>query len=622
MSIPRSRVFRLGRGAVAAGLAASFVLICIYPYLGRLQFPSLYSDDVVRVAELQTKPLRELLFRPFNEHMAPLFEAVSWAAWEGAGRRLTDAPRAFTLASYVPFVLSLGVLGLLIRRETGSGTTALVAVAAFSLSWLYVEVVLWYSASSFAWALLWTLVALLGAAAERPRAPARAGMALAAALAPACSAIGLLAGPLAAIRRLAAGPSPDGRRSRLGAVFPAAGTAIYLALCSAFRYRDVLADGVRRNVELQKGLGHALRAPVVVLVPGFFGVSNLEPWLPDALEIALFIVGLIGALAWARRSPRRGLILAGLGLIVGGYGLTYAVRSHEATRWVLQVERYHLFPHLGLVLLLAAALRPWLSRFDARPLAGWAVATALAALLLAVHLPQVRARAKSCRFPEQQRTLAALERLAEICRQQRITRIQALAALDPIRTRWFPHDSNALKMLPETVEVSGMPDPLVRPTLLTALSAAEREALCGGIDASPHLRPASTEAVAVGRLVDTYHVRPGGAPDRYVSLGRPAFLEYQFFEASPPPDHAEGQRARALCVPVAGGPLEIWWTGAAGQWSETRSVRWQAAASGLPRDWAVPLDRLPHWNTADVRRVRVFVRMAGPFSVGAPRLLR
>jgi hypothetical protein len=609
----------MGRRAAAVLLAAGFVLICVEPYLGRLKFPSLYSDDVVRVAQLQTSPLRVLLFRPVNEHMAPVFETLSWATWNAAGRRLTNAAVAFTWVSYVPFVLSLGMLGLLIRRELGSTTTALATVAAFSLSWLHVETVVWYSASSFAWALLWTLITLLCAGTTRPRVGAWAAAALAATLAPACSAIGLLAGPLGSIRILASTQRP-GRRWAWP--IPSAGTALYLIICSAFHYRDVLADSVRRNIDLRLGLSNVCRAPVVVLVPGLFGAPNLDPWLPDALEIAVFAVGLIGVLAWAWRSPHRPLILGGLWLIVGGYGLTYGVRSHFEERWLFHVQRYHLFPHLGLVLLLAPALGPWLRRLDTRPMTGLAVATALAAVLLAAHRPEMRARARHCRFPEQRRTLAALERLAEICRHRWITRPQALAALDPIRTRWFPHDLNALAMLPETVEAPGMPDDRVRSTLLASLTASEREALCGGMDASPYLRPAEADPVAIGRLVGRFRVEPGGTPDRYVSPGRPAYLEFQMADAATPQDPGTGRGALALCLPTAGGALEVWWRGDVGGWSETRSVRWQAPPTGSTRDWAVPLDRLPHCDPARVRRIRVFVRTAGPVTVGAPRLLR
>jgi hypothetical protein len=67
----------------------------------------------------------------------------------------------------------------------------------------------------------------------------------------------------------------------------------------------------------------------------------------------------------------------------------------------------------------------------------------------------------------------------------------------------------------------------VRPTLLAALTAAEREALCGGMDASPYLRPAATEPVARGRLVGSSRVRTGAEADRYTSSGRPAYLEFR-----------------------------------------------------------------------------------------------
>ena len=55
--------------------------------------PVSISDDVTRIEHLQTMPLGELLFRPFNEHVAPVFELVSWVTWQLAGRRLSHAPR-------------------------------------------------------------------------------------------------------------------------------------------------------------------------------------------------------------------------------------------------------------------------------------------------------------------------------------------------------------------------------------------------------------------------------------------------------------------------------------------------------------------------------------------------
>ena len=149
-----------GRASIAL-MAVSFLAICLSPHVGRLSDPSLFSDDVTRIERLQTMPLGNLLFRPFNEHIAPVFELVSWVTWQLAGRRLAPAPAAFTAAALVPFLLCLVALGRLVRRESGSSTAALAAVAAFSLSAVHIEAAWWYSASSFTWAMLGTLLAWL-----------------------------------------------------------------------------------------------------------------------------------------------------------------------------------------------------------------------------------------------------------------------------------------------------------------------------------------------------------------------------------------------------------------------------------------------------------------------------
>ena len=104
--------------AAVALLAIAFVTVCLLPHAARLVHPSLFSDDVVRIADLQTKPLTALLFRPFNEHVAPVFELVSWTTWQLAGRLLSNAAVAFTAASIIPFLLCMPALGALVRRES------------------------------------------------------------------------------------------------------------------------------------------------------------------------------------------------------------------------------------------------------------------------------------------------------------------------------------------------------------------------------------------------------------------------------------------------------------------------------------------------------------------------
>src|SRR5512135_1425057 len=129
---------RIHQAAVVL-LILAFIAIFLVPHLSRIRHPSIYGDDIQRIADLQTRPLSALWFRPFNEHMAPFFETVSWATWQISGRKLTHAPLAFTLASYVPFVLCLGLFGWWVRLETSSRTTALASTALFGLSPLYAE---------------------------------------------------------------------------------------------------------------------------------------------------------------------------------------------------------------------------------------------------------------------------------------------------------------------------------------------------------------------------------------------------------------------------------------------------------------------------------------------------
>jgi hypothetical protein len=623
---------RIHRAAVVL-LIPVFIAILVVPHLSRIRHASIYSDDVQRIADLQTRPLSALWFRPFNEHMAPFYETVSWLTWQVAGRDLTHAPLAFTLASYVPFVLCLGLLAWWVRFETSSLTTALTSTVLFGLSPLYAETVFWYSASGFTWALFWTMIALLGAgSAEGARGRAhRLGLLIGSLLAPACSAVGLLAGPLGTLR-LAAGRR-DRQRGWFTVVIPTTGTLIYLAVCSAFRYYHVIKSGIYRDSDIAGGLLLALRAPTARLMPGTFGFHDVDLWLPPSLNLALTGLGLIAIIPWATRSPQRGLIAAALGLILGGYALTYPFRNHHGAHWLFQNERFHLFPQLGLVVLIALVARRWLSRFDQRPLAGLVVATGLAVLLLGIHIGRFENLVRTYRFPEQRRTLAALERLGVICRARNVARQQCIAALEPVWTHWFQPEYNGLWMVPAPTQVSGRPDLQVQQILLEQLTATERKALWGGMDISRYLSStedlvgASPDCVAVGRLVETDHAHCGQLPlgmgmRQYTMTGWPAYLEFELT----PPESSKGagpSSPRFLCLPCGPSPepLEIWWAKRGERWSSARCVRFRPDPKQSPREWAFPLDRIPHWDPTDAGRIRIrFV--AAPIAIGEPRLLR
>jgi hypothetical protein len=239
--------------------------------------------------------------------------------------------------------------------------------------------------------------------------------------------------------------------------------------------------------------------------------------------------------------------------------------------------------------------------------------------LLVLHGREIAAKGRFHRFPDQARTLAAIDRLEAVCLRAGVTRDQALAALDPVRVSWLDHETlHPLMLLGPTGSSPRVPDELVRPTLLSSLSLPDREALFGGLDASPYLEPLrpSAEPVADSRLVRTFRVARSSIPGRYVASGWPSYLEFELTPAASP----AAAEALSLSLPVSGAPsLEIWWTDSSGRWTESRSVRLRPDPSGPS---SIPLARLPHWDSSRVRRIRVAIRERGPIEVGEPKLVR
>lgn len=214
-----SSTVRLARLILSATV---LVLLCGIPYLRWMAYPSLFDDDFLRVGSLRRTSLVEALFRPFNEHMAPLFEIVTWLAWQGSGRSLINVPLAFMVASMLAFGVTVGLIGTMITHELRSRSAGLLAVVVFTLSAVSAETVLWFSASSFQWAASASISGWL-AAARAVESPTRwgrrgwlAASGLAAFLAPGFSAIGVLAGPLGTLRILSAEAHPISKSQRFG----------------------------------------------------------------------------------------------------------------------------------------------------------------------------------------------------------------------------------------------------------------------------------------------------------------------------------------------------------------------------------------------------------------------
>jgi hypothetical protein len=617
---------RVAAARVVLGIALG--LLWLKPWSDRLASPNIIGDDVPRIIDLQTLTLWERLTRPFNEHLAPLFELVTALTWDLAGRRLADAPIAFTLASYVPFLLSLGMLWLLLHREWGSPTAANVAVSLFAATPIYAECVFWFSASTFCWALLFTLIALWFAGLARDRGSARywLGTSAACLIAPMGSSIGLLAGPLAVIRAWPARRPSRPFRPEALALTPALGTLLFVAGASLFRYADAMSHSVRTWGDASNGLWCVGQAPLYLILTGYGRVRDAHHIVPPALSVVFFAAGLVavGLRAWRGDAAERRWLMIGTLMILAGYTLIYSFRTFMVgPDELVRVQRYHLFPCLGMVLLLTTCLAGPLRRLDSHLLKSLAVPIALTAALVAINSPLMTDRLNFYRLqPDQRPVLATLDRLSEIAQARGFGREQVLRALDPVEPRWTWQGWNILRVLPRVIvsDPRSPDDPLIRRTLLRDLTARERSLLFAATNVTAYLEPGTSWAGRAesrpGQLVGLLRVHPLDSSQHYRSDGWPSFIEFAFPPGDPLP------KALSLTGVPPGPTLELWWAGESSGWSAGRSVLIRVEQPGAGRaDWVLPLDRLPHLDVREIRRLRIIVREPGPIAIGPPALL-
>jgi hypothetical protein len=467
-----------------SGAIAAVSVLATLPYVSRLGHPSLYADDIVRIAFERNMPLGQRLIQPFNEHLAPLFELVSSLGWLAAQGRLTLAPLTYTIASFLPFLFVLIVLGLLIERETRSPFAACVGVLIAGLVPIHAEVVGWYSASSFTWALLATLMCQL--CMRRKGVFFGVLAALAALAAPAFSAIGLLAGPAGAARALA------GKRWTL-AVFPLLGTAAFVLWTIVMNHHMVNQQEAAKS--WSAAAQSFARAPVGVLILGILGCgdTSARPQLAsDYLGFALFIGASLLAFRRSRTESTRAMIACGCVLVLGGYAIVLGARAGNSAANPLPIQRYQLFPVFGFVLLIAPLVAELGNRLAAannvrRQVLIFAL---IGVFLLVIHSARFRRYRHFYRFPEQAATLRALVEVELMAERQGISRDALIATLPNARPVWFDHPTMSPSMLvgPLTSRATG--NETSTEGFLSRLNAADRAALAA--TKAPSLRTSAS----------------------------------------------------------------------------------------------------------------------------------
>jgi hypothetical protein len=618
-----------------------FCVVTLWPVLRRLSRPTILNDDLMRVVNLIERPLRHLLFWTFNEHVTPLFDLVTWTTWQVIRHDLRLAPAGFTVASVLPWVIVLCLLGYWLVRETGSRTASFIAVALVAQSPLILETVWWYSASSFNWAIIGILLAIIGAVRIHEK-PKRSLMlvGVGSALGPAGTSLGYLAMPLAILRGLAE-PGWSWRRKCLLIAAAGAGVVAYTAACR-WGGSDVISIAAQKNkqtIEVLAGLKYAFCVPGWILGPAAVGVPAswcaevFRTWVGWGAGIAVLIT-LVAHASWPRASWNRRVVIVGAAMIYSSYALAYVARSglalqgrvSEAELIYRFASRYHTLPMLGLASVFASVLssRRLMRRCDARDGLPAILGAIVGLVMFAMQHHEVETHwAPMLHHPDQKMTMSALHHLGKVAREVGISRTQLDRIITPAVRTWNSglrtHRSEYFSFMrlievPETA-VHPRSDADVRGLLRARLTAAERLALGSG--ACPYLRPAApgpgARTVAVAKRIELHSMLESGA-GRYRSDGIPGSIKIEFPRSE----------ARYLELPglAADQELVIFRCDPQGRWRPGPNFHW-VQPRGHDSNAVVDLDGLIHWWGEPLTEIAIQLTRTGEVSLqGPPRLLR
>jgi hypothetical protein len=435
-------------------LIAFFCLATLGLYAYSLWWPVvMYDDFPILLRSWTWNDTWNNLWLPNNEHAMPLGRISTWLFIHIAGP-LTRVPFFVGLQGPLALVMSLALVYLFVTRELGHPWYGLVATAFFGITSVYEQAVNWFASSFSVLALVMLLLALLAAQSWRQsgRWLSLVALIVCCALAPAWFASGILAGPVCCLYLF--GTRSPGSFSSIRLLVrracewtsPLLGTLLFLAI-SLPRTKDAIMHtphyGEVTAIEafsLEKGLIYTGRSLIDNLALGVFGINGVM--LPVAVIVVALTVLAAAAGWWWYKTPKRGLLLLGLGMILSHYLLFYGARS----LWPYGVmvtptwSRYHLVPQLGLTFFLVGGLTRWQTwwRLQANGKLTWkqvGVLMSFALILFAVQFPRslfVRWRftllsdgvSIKWQWPvnhlEQQAAFRHIEEVDEICRRHGI----------------------------------------------------------------------------------------------------------------------------------------------------------------------------------------------------------
>jgi hypothetical protein len=472
-SVPRAVP---SRSASPRGILLPILLACVaFLFLhGRsLIGPVLFYDDFQILTQSRTwQRTCEGVWVPQNEHAMPLGRLLCFGLeWLAGG--LPVVPFLTCLVGPAALLLGLWLLYIFVRRELGHSFYAVLALVLFAVTSVYHQAVWWFAAS---FAILSLDMMLLGLLAAQRWRQTGGGLyldlaVLACLLAPGWFALGILAGPLCCLYLLPLPspptPLPSGERGELlppsprwgeglgvrgkvpryWTLLPLAGSALFLAIslprtAEAILHTDHYGDKTALEAfDPRVGLQYTARALVDNLLLGLAGVTGVAlPWWCIATILPAVVA--VGVWWWRQARDRR-LMLLGLGLIGSSYLLCYSARAEWDYQMMVEprFSRYHLLPHLGLVLFFCGGLPARAGRWFTLDPAGMITARQrrfvywLIGICFVVNLPRGLLFSSPTdwhqfdQVREQQAVLRRIEEIEARCRQHHISAAAARQAL-------------------------------------------------------------------------------------------------------------------------------------------------------------------------------------------------
>jgi hypothetical protein len=443
----------LGRVA-GAGVAANLAVVALFAL--HVYQPHIRFDDFNFLTLSRTwGGAFAALWQPMNDHAMPMCRLAAAALMQVVPGQ-SAIPAAAQMQGPLAVIVGMWLLHLFVRRELGHAVYGLVAMTLWGVTTAYIQAVTWYSGSFFILSLDTLLLGLLAAQAWRRTRRWRYLVLCAAwcAVAPGWFGGGILAGPWCAVyllpawgedrcaRNLSTDPSPTAVRRfarLLPAAVPAAGSLLFLAVSLPRTAERIVhashyeGKTVFEAFSLSAGIRDTVRTLADNQVLGAVGIYRSAAFGWPAVTL---ITGVLLALAvlWWRAAPNRRLLALGLAIILASDVLTYGARAEWGyVRTVHTWSRYHLFPHLGLVLFVVGGLPRFLGTrllpAAASGISRRQMATVLALVVVAFACHLTRSVRSHVFFPEQIAVLKRVERVDNYCRTVGISGATAREAL-------------------------------------------------------------------------------------------------------------------------------------------------------------------------------------------------